>query len=268
MDIAEYNMYISRMENNAASKTPFPSVHLDYVDLVGLGPWWETAEQIRPVWKLYWNDSDGAAVTCGGEYRILREGQIYLIAPNTHYTAHYRGPVNNFYIHFTLPVSCRLLPRGIWTADAPFSLKTIQEHARKSPWTFRDILLFQELVIHAVRQLPEELFLEEKHSPLAEVFTWLDGHLAEECRNDRLAALAGISVDTLTRLFRTETGRSPQEYVRKMRTGRAAVLLRQTDLTIDEIAEQTGFYDRAHFHRLFRAASGETPAAFRKAFSR
>ena len=44
----------------------------------------------------------------------------------------------------------------------------------------------------------------------------------------------------------------------------AKSLLTTTDMRITDIALETGFYDHAHFIRSFRAATGQTPAIYRR----
>ena len=128
----------------AIIENPFHSISINHVKIIELGPWWETAEQVRPFWKLYWNDTDGSAVTLHGKYTILKSGQIYLIAPNTDYKAHFRYKVNHFYIHFTLPLGFTRIKPGIHSVKPPFSLDFIRIIAGKSHWDLKDVLLFQE----------------------------------------------------------------------------------------------------------------------------
>jgi LacI family transcriptional regulator len=58
-------------------------------------------------------------------------------------------------------------------------------------------------------------------------------------------------------------GRTPKEEILRVRFREVERLLRETDLTIDAIAAQTGF---AHSHYLpaaFKSAYGQTPGEFR-----
>ena len=73
-----------------------------------------------------------------------------------------------------------------------------------------------------------------------------------------------MSRDGFLRLFEQETGRSPQFYWRKKRIEKACELLISTSLSIDEIAEKTGFADRYHFSRVFSNFLKNSPVKFRK----
>ena len=66
------------------------------------------------------------------------------------------------------------------------------------------------------------------------------------------------------RLFRELTQMTPSAYIMKTRINAARTLLATTNKRITEIAQQTGFYDHAHFIRYFRSATGVTPAAYRR----
>lgn len=60
-------------------------------------------------------------------------------------------------------------------------------------------------------------------------------------------------------------GRSPKEEIQRLRFRVVERLLSDTDLTIDAIAEQTGFTHSHYFQSAFRERYGETPGAFRRA---
>ncbi len=69
---------------------------------------------------------------------------------------------------------------------------------------------------------------------------------------------------TLTRAFRRALGCSPADYQRRRRVDRAALLLRDTNMPLSEIAAMCGFCDQAHLSRLFRRTLGCSPAGFRR----
>lgn len=75
-----------------------------------------------------------------------------------------------------------------------------------------------------------------------------------------------ISRRTLEKLFRERIGRSPLEEIRRMRILRAQQLLASTDLTVDTIAEQSGFGSGSWLSANFRDTCGITPGAYRRQF--
>jgi len=78
-----------------------------------------------------------------------------------------------------------------------------------------------------------------------------------------LAEAACVSREHLCRVFRTETGATPAETVRRVRIENAKRLLQSTKLTIGQVAERTGFSDPKHFAHCFREVARQTPSAYR-----
>ncbi|WP_155648158.1 GlxA family transcriptional regulator [Burkholderia cepacia] len=69
---------------------------------------------------------------------------------------------------------------------------------------------------------------------------------------------------SLERLFKAETGRSPQAYAREIRMRTATWLLTSSDKNVTEIAAICGFSDTSHFGREFRQLYGVTPVVYRR----
>ncbi len=78
-----------------------------------------------------------------------------------------------------------------------------------------------------------------------------------------LARKWGWSAAHFSRLFRETTGESPQAFIIKTRLQRARQLLRESSLTISEIAAMLGYPDVFFFSRQFKARTGQSPTEFR-----
>lgn len=78
-----------------------------------------------------------------------------------------------------------------------------------------------------------------------------------------LARASGLSINQLTRCFRDEFGQTPIQYVLHLRLERARDLLRQSALSIKQIAHLAGFRDQGYFTRQFTRAVGASPSMFR-----
>lgn len=78
-----------------------------------------------------------------------------------------------------------------------------------------------------------------------------------------LASMAGFSVPHFCRAFRQSMGCSPYAFLIRRRIERAKDHLRQTAMTITEIALFSGFSDSSHFSNIFRREVGMTPLAYR-----
>lgn len=87
---------------------------------------------------------------------------------------------------------------------------------------------------------------------------------AQPLRGDRLAALCGASRRTLELRFRQALGCGPATALRRRRLAHAALLLRETPMTLASIAEATGYAESAAFCTAFRKAYGLPPGAWRR----
>ncbi len=81
-----------------------------------------------------------------------------------------------------------------------------------------------------------------------------------------LAREAGIGVTVLTSSFQTITGKTPHRYLLEARVERGAELLRNTQLSLSDIAEQTGLSSQSHFNLVFKRYFGVTPRLYRLHF--
>jgi AraC-like DNA-binding protein len=78
-----------------------------------------------------------------------------------------------------------------------------------------------------------------------------------------LAQELGVSYSWFRSTFTSHTGLSPHQYLLELRLVRARSLLAETELSIKEIAVQTGFEDEYYFSRLFRQKLNLTPSQWR-----
>ena len=77
------------------------------------------------------------------------------------------------------------------------------------------------------------------------------------------AAIAGMSESRFMRYFRAATGMTFVSYLTHIRLHNAARLLKDTDLSIGEVADQCGFSHQSYFDRQFRAEFKMTPREYR-----
>jgi AraC family transcriptional regulator len=100
-------------------------------------------------------------------------------------------------------------------------------------------------------------------SQLQRVVEYLDAQLPKHVDLAHLAALAGLSQAHFSRAFKASTGMAPYRWQLDARIRRAQALLIDTNASLDDVAEATGFADAVHFGRTFRKLTSATPAAWR-----
>ncbi len=99
---------------------------------------------------------------------------------------------------------------------------------------------------------------------ILEALKAMEAHLEAPLSRERLAKLAGMSLRQLERSFRSHLGRGVHEHYLALRLTRSRQLLRETSLSILEIALATGFASASHFSRAFGRAFGHSPHETRK----
>lgn len=82
---------------------------------------------------------------------------------------------------------------------------------------------------------------------------------------EELATEAGLGALAFARAFRRSYGRGVGAFVRAERVEWAKRALSESRRPVSVIAAELGFADQAHLTRVFRDATGWTPAAFRRA---
>jgi len=134
-----------------------------------------------------------------------------------------------------------------------------------------------EVTIHAeVGQLIRELFKtrysanpspkkeneipQSLHKPIEAMRLYYNKPL----RVHELAAMAHMSVSNFFRNFKAATGTSPIDWLKRERINQAKKRLLETDLSIAQIADETGYYDQFYFSRDFKRMTQVSPSEYRQ----
>ncbi|MGI5400172.1 GlxA family transcriptional regulator [Streptomyces sp. CA-135486] len=103
-------------------------------------------------------------------------------------------------------------------------------------------------------------------SVIEPLLRWMEDNARRDLSLDDLAAQAGMSVRTLNRRFREQTGASPLQWLQRARIRQAQYLLETTGHPVDRIATQVGFGSPTAFRDHFKRLVGTSPHAYRRAF--
>lgn len=83
-------------------------------------------------------------------------------------------------------------------------------------------------------------------------------------RFDELAAAHHVSPAYLSKVVKKTMGESCTQLLQRKRIAQARWLLRDSDLSIVEVAEAVGYENTGHFYRLFREHAGMSPRHYRE----
>jgi AraC family transcriptional regulator len=93
--------------------------------------------------------------------------------------------------------------------------------------------------------------------------SFIEDHLGQKLSLGGIAAVAGVSMTHFKAAFRESMGVPVHQYIIQRRVERAKALLRESRLSVGEIASQTGFAHQSHLAFHTRRMMGYSPRALR-----
>src|ERR1700757_1227152 len=103
--------------------------------------------------------------------------------------------------------------------------------------------------------------------PLQPTIAWMDENALDALDLQAIANHASVSVRTLNRQFREHFGTTPFGLLTTMRVNRARRLLESTGLTVNRVAEQSGFGSYPSLRHHFVRAVGVSPHKYRQGYA-
>lgn len=219
-----------------------------------------------------------------GDLLLLNPGMVHqsrLINPKNPTTEFYAGFTN---IHFRdMDYNQIRFPKGLFLLHPKektfLALTRLAEsmmlescHAQpgryfmlKAYLTQMILLLYREQVEY---QKPKALgYIFEstnKKYVVEQIVDYMDRHYSEKISLDQIAQNMYLSPFYISRIFKSETGDTPINYLISLRMEKArALLLEKQNYSIQEIAQCVGYDDAYHFSKLFKKHYGNSPSQYR-----
>ena len=99
---------------------------------------------------------------------------------------------------------------------------------------------------------------------IKEALVFIDRNYQRDISIEEIAAVCGLNRSYFGKVFRDSVGESPQAYLLHYRMARAAQLLKETRMSIGEIAAQVSYPNQLHFSRAFKNVHGVSPREYRQ----
>lgn len=109
----------------------------------------------------------------------------------------------------------------------------------------------------------EQLMKRQSNARWQEIQQYISSHLIAPFTLKEMSAQLGISVATICKTVKRNTGKTVGQLVAEDRVQRAGQYLTNTDRPVAEIASIVGIDDYNYFTRLFRRKTGLTPTQYR-----
>ena len=125
--------------------------------------------------------------------------------------------------------------------------------------------LIDELLIIITRHLSKQ---NNRARDFPKVFMQLEQALRQNLSHqwtvEEMSAIAGMGSTLFNEKVKSFTGFTPLNYLINIRISEAIKMLKKEDISITDIALDTGFYSSQHFSTTFKKLTGYTPSEFRK----
>jgi AraC-like DNA-binding protein len=229
---------------------------------------WELRRLNDPYWRLYWPMETGGVVEIGDVQTALKPGNVYLIPPHTTFSTATMHPFSKWYSHFNLgPLADRAAP-GIYSFTSTPAMRSLLNELIKlgaKPGSVRFPWVSIQLVTEVLQRLPGSVWEHQRLDPrVLKAMEFMNQHLGLKLTADQIARHSGLSVRNLNHLFQQELQQPPMRVLLDYRLDEACRLLRHTDDSIEDIAEQCGLVNRHYFSRMLRQYRNTSPAAYRQ----
>ena len=258
---------------------------------------WNWKNVRSPFARLYFVTEGEAQVGIGTEYHSLTRGHLYFIPAFTEHTCVCEGAFSHYYIHiyeeqqrgvsildeYSFPFEAEASASDLGLIKRLCEINPFLTLPESNPETYDNHpTLISTIRLNKQRPFSDKmesrgiLYIlmsrffrlaapkeEVKDSRIHQTLTYIRKHLDGRLDIGMLADKACMSKDHYIRVFKRETGETPNVYITKRRLERAELALVTSDFSIKDIAESLGFTDCSYFNRLFKQHEGVSPQQYR-----
>lgn len=252
---------------------------------------------ISPFTRIYLITEGSGYIITGNTKIILEKGYLYIIPGYTSCTYHFQKGLVHIFIHAGIDFNNGLSPYNVYSVNYKVAatdldlmlfkrilgLNPDMELPHHHPNVYQTkvwlnkkanygspgqhletVGILQQLFSRFIQPQPSHTLTNILKYNIQPILLHIQHNLQKEITVDSLANIACFSKDHFAKVFKSILGLSPIDYVIKKRIERAQFLLVTTDLSHNEIIEQTGFKSISYFSRIFKKNTGYSPEKYRK----
>lgn len=237
-------------------------------------------------YQLLYIASGKAHFYLNGKDETIDAGSMVLYRPKEeqHYVYYGKDKTEVFWVHFTgsnvktilrkygFQDRQHVFPAGNLPEYRQIYQQMIYELQKCQPFFEESLtLLLNRLLILASRQFRIRGSVKEMNAytraAMESAVQYFDSHYSEAINIEAFAASKAMSTSWFIRSFREYCHVTPKQYLTKLRITNAEIMLRDTGISISEIASIVGFENALYFSRIFHKQTGMSPSRYRKAAS-
>ena len=266
-------------------KQSFKQTDIDHIDLSIFNCGQQSCEGgytwgpgVRDHYLIHYIVSGKGVYTVDHTVYELGAGDVFLAKPNQliSYSADKKDPWEYYWVGFNGAGANRLVLELPFREDCPTHHC---KNAGRVKQALSDIFLSRgpdprsealmvghlylfaaELMQEATEFAPHAAGSSAQH--VLNAVKFIQFNYAHEIGIDDIARAVGVSRSHLYRVFMSNLGRSPIDYLTQYRIDEACALLKTSTLSIAEIAVSVGFFDQFYFSRVFKKNVGVPPSRY------
>jgi AraC family transcriptional regulator of arabinose operon len=123
--------------------------------------------------------------------------------------------------------------------------------------------LLRALCLHIQRAIADHISLRGSSFLATRMKSFIEEHAVHPFKVEDVAQHVGISVSRAVHLFKECFGKTIIQYAQEIRLSSSVERMVYTSMTLEQIAETTGFGSYSYFHRVFRDKYGISPKTYR-----
>ena len=131
--------------------------------------------------------------------------------------------------------------------------------------TLKDAAFSIKEYINAVLDVEEDTNKNNEDNLVSAVIAYVQSHYNDvNMSSQMIADSIGVSSQYMMHKFKQVTGITLNEYIVNLRMSKAAILLQNTDYTVNQIIQEVGIENSTYFYKLFKKVYQCTPREFSK----
>lgn len=233
---------------------------------------WGSKNVCSPFSRIYYVDSGKALLRTNNTEIIMEPGHVYLIPAGLTYDYEGMPSVHKLFFHVNIfkpdgyDMMLEMNEIGILECEPEYI-----EMLRKlyDSDSFSSAVLLRGYIGHTVSEMISKYGVgkdnAENYSALVQnTMKYIINNLSVKLNITEIADNAFVSVSTLTKVFKEQTGKTVGAYIDDLVMYSAQRKLLRTDMQVSEVSEKLGFCDQFYFSRYFKKRCGESPLRYRK----
>lgn len=122
----------------------------------------------------------------------------------------------------------------------------------------------KEIIDHIFSIINKKTSLPSKDDTIEKIIKFISENYNQELSLESVSQEVHLASGYISHLFRQRTGQSFLQYLISFRMKKAAELLLETDMKVNQIATKTGYPNASYFIQTFKNTYGCTPAQYRE----